>query len=58
MPTVTCRSRLTTLSVVLTLWVSRIVAVGLASRPSRSRSITTNWWHMLSHTPAPAKARK
>src|SRR4051812_25338005 len=35
------------LSVVLTLWVSMIVAVGLASRPAPSRSRTTKWWRML-----------
>ena len=44
-------------SVVLTLWVSMITALGLGSRPSRSRSIITRWWRMLSHTPASAKAR-
>jgi hypothetical protein len=44
-------------SVVLTLWVSMIAAVGLGSLPSRSRSITTRWWRMLSHTPALAKSR-
>jgi hypothetical protein len=44
-------------SVVLTLWVSMIAALGLGSLPSRSRSITTRWWRMLSHTPASANAR-
>jgi hypothetical protein len=44
-------------SVVFTLWVSTIAAVGLGSRPSRSRSITTRRWRMLPHTPALAKAR-
>ena len=44
-------------SVVFTLWVSTIAAVGLGSRPSLSRSITTRWWRMLSHTPASANAR-
>jgi hypothetical protein len=44
-------------SVVLTLWVSMMAAVGLGSRPSRSRSITTRWWRIVSHTPASAKAR-
>src|SRR4051794_26309564 len=39
-------------SVVLTLWVSTMAALGLGSLPSRSRSITTRWWRMLSHTPA------
>ena len=45
-------------SVVLTLWVSMMAAVGLASRPAPSRSMTTRWWRMLSHTPAARKARK
>ncbi len=45
------------LSVVFTLWVSMIVAVGLASRPAPSRSMTTNRWRMLSQTPAARKAR-
>jgi hypothetical protein len=45
------------LSVVLTLWVSTIAAVGLASRPAPSRSMTTRWWRMLSHTPWRRKAR-
>src|SRR3954465_6165738 len=44
-------------SVVLTLWVSRMTAVGLGSRPSRSRSIITRWWRIVSHTSASAKAR-
>ena len=44
-------------SVVLTLWVSTTAALGLGSRPSRSRSITTRWWRIASHTPAVAKAR-
>ena len=44
-------------SVVLTLCVSTIAALGLGSLPSRSRSITTRWWRMLSHTPASANAR-
>jgi hypothetical protein len=44
-------------SVVFTLWVSMIAALGLGSLPSRSRSITTRWWRMLSHTPASANAR-
>jgi hypothetical protein len=44
-------------SVVLTLWVSMIAAVGLASRPSCSRSITSRWWRIASHTPADWKAR-
>src|ERR671928_1645569 len=44
-------------SVVLTLCVSTMVALGLGSLPSRSRSITTRWWRMLSHTPASANAR-
>src|SRR4051794_3250153 len=44
-------------SVVLTLWVSTIAAVGLGSRPSRSRSITTRWWRIASQTPALAKSR-
>jgi hypothetical protein len=44
-------------SVVLTLWVSRMAAVGLGSRPSRSRSIITRWWRIVSHTSASAKAR-
>jgi hypothetical protein len=44
-------------SVVLTLWVSMIAAVGLASRPSCSRNMTTRWWRMASHTPAFWKAR-
>ena len=45
-------------SVVLTLWVSTMAAVGLASRLSPSRSMTTRWWRMLSHTPATRKALK
>jgi hypothetical protein len=44
-------------SVVLTLWVSTMVALGLGSLPSRSRSIITRWWRMLSHTSALVKAR-
>jgi site-specific DNA recombinase len=44
-------------SVVLTVCVSTMAALGLGSLPSRSRSITTRWWRMLSHTPASAKAR-
>src|SRR4051794_9792531 len=44
-------------SVVLTLWVSTMTALGLGSRPSRSRSSITRWWRMLSHTPASANAR-
>ena len=31
------------LSVVFTLWVSMIAAVGLGSRPAPSRSMTTKW---------------
>ena len=45
------------LSVVFTLWVSMTAAVGLASRPAPSRSMTTRWWRMLSHTPSRWKAR-
>ena len=45
------------LSVVFTLWVSMIAAEGLASRPAPSRSMTTKWWRMLSHTPSRRKAR-
>jgi len=45
-------------AVVLTLWVSMTAAVGLASRPSASRSMTTKWWRMLSHKPAARKAQK
>ena len=44
-------------SVVFTLWVSITAALGLGSRPSRSRSIITRWWRIASHTPASAKAR-
>src|SRR3954469_2654597 len=44
-------------SVVLTLWVSMMAAVGLGSRPARSRSIITRWWRIVSHTSASAKAR-
>jgi hypothetical protein len=44
-------------SVVLTLWVSMTTALGLGSLPSRSRSITTRWWRITSHTPSSAKAR-
>src|SRR3954449_3214395 len=44
-------------SVVLTLCVSTMAALGLGSLPSRSRSITTRWWRMLSHSPACANAR-
>src|SRR3954447_9873520 len=44
-------------SVVLTLCVSTIAALGLGSLPSRSRSITTRWWRMPSHTPASANVR-
>jgi len=43
-------------SVVLTLWVSMMAAVGLASRPSRN--VMTREWRMVSHTPAFRKARK
>src|SRR3954471_3538503 len=39
------------LSVVLTLWVSMMAAVGLASRPAPWRNMTTKRWRMLSHTP-------
>jgi hypothetical protein len=45
-------------SVVLTLWVSMMAALGLASRPSCSRTSMTRWWRMLSHTPAAMNARK
>ena len=38
-------------SVVFTLWVSMIAAVGLASRPSCSRSRTSRWWRIVSQTP-------
>ncbi len=48
----------TPFSVVLTLWVSMMAAVGLASRPSPSRNMTTRWWRMLSQTPAARNARK
>src|SRR3954452_9512102 len=44
-------------SVVLTLWVSTIAAVGLGSRPPCSRSISTRWWRIASQTPALAKSR-
>ena len=44
-------------SVVLTLCVSTMAALGLGSLPSRSRSISTRWWRMVSHTPASANAR-
>ena len=44
-------------SVVFTLCVSMITALGVGSLPSRSRSITTRWWRMVSHTPASAKSR-
>jgi hypothetical protein len=44
-------------SVVFTLWVSTMAAPGLDSRPSRSRSIITRWWRIVSQTPALAKAR-
>lgn len=43
---------------VLTLWVSMMAAVGLASRPSCSRHRTTRWGRRVSHTPAARKARK
>ena len=45
-------------SVVFTLWLSMMAAVGLASRPSPSRNKTTRWWRMLSQTPAARNARK
>src|SRR5215207_7217714 len=45
-------------SVVFTLWLSMMAAVGLASRPSPSRNRTTRWWRMLSQTPAARNARK
>jgi hypothetical protein len=45
-------------SVVFTLWLSMMAAVGLASRPSLSRSIVTRWWRILSHTPWRRNARK
>jgi len=45
-------------SVVLTLWVSMMTAVGLASRPSVSRNVMTREWRMVSHTPASRNVRK
>ena len=48
----------TPFSVVLTVWVWRMAAEGVGSRPSCSRSITTRWWRRVSHTPASRKARK
>src|ERR671911_1211161 len=45
------------LSVVFTLWVPTTAAVGLGSRPAPSRSMTTRWWRMLSHTPSRRNAR-
>ena len=45
-------------SVVFTLWLSIMAAVGLGSCPVASRSRTTRWWRMLSHTPALRNARK
>ncbi len=45
------------LSVVLALGVSMIAAVGPASRPAPSRSMTTQGWRMLSHAPAARTAR-
>src|SRR5919106_263319 len=45
-------------SVVLTLWVSMIAAVGLASRPSPSRSMRTRGWRRFSHPPAARNALK
>jgi len=44
-------------SVVSTLRVSTMAALGLGSLPSRSRSVTTRWWRMPSHTPASVNAR-
>jgi len=39
-------------SVVLTLWLSITPAVGLASRPARSRSSITRWWLSVSQVPS------
>jgi hypothetical protein len=45
-------------SPVRTDWLSMIAAVGLASRPTRSRSaIGTAWW-MRSHTPSACQRRR
>jgi len=43
-------------SVVLTLWLSITAALGLALRPTRSRSSITKWWLMVYHTPASRQA--
>src|SRR4051794_31861531 len=45
-------------SLVFTLWAPTMAALGLGSLPSRSRSITTRWWRIASHTPAVANARR
>src|SRR5712691_338318 len=45
------------LSVVLTLWLSMIAVVGLASRPSASRAAMRRTWSTSSHTPPVIKAR-
>ena len=44
-------------SVVFTLWLSRIAAVGLASRPSCSRTAITRWCRIASHTPSSMNRR-
>ena len=46
------RKSLRDFAVVFTLCVSMMAAVGLASRPTPSRSMTTRWWRMVSHVPA------
>ena len=43
-------------SVVFVLWLSISAAVGLASRPARSRSRMTTWWFSASSTP-PSRSR-
>jgi len=44
------------LSVVLTDWLSMTPAVGLASRPARSRAIVTRWKLIVSNSPVSRQA--
>lgn len=44
-------------SPVSVLWLSITAAVGLAPRPTRSRSIMTRWWFTPSHSPRSRNAR-
>src|SRR3954463_7933152 len=44
-------------SVVLTLWVSTMTALGLGSPPPPPRRTPPRWWRIASQTPALAKSR-